>query len=97
MTSLKEKVQHSLFEGREGNKIEELLGSNTEDNVKELLQGIAKYCIPDTLESVHSIYKVLGKAFGNLTRPPNYKKKSSTKLGTLPSYNTKGGSKVVVN
>lgn len=86
-----------MFEGREGNKIEELLGSNTEDNVKELLQGIAKYCIPDTLEIVHSIYKVLGKDFGNLTRPPNYKKRSLTKFVTSPSYDIKGGTKVVVD
>ena len=63
MTSVKEKVQHPLFEGREGTKIKELLRSNAETNVRELLQGNAKYGIPNTLESVDDIYKALGRVF----------------------------------
>ena len=49
------------------------------------------------MESVYDIYKALGRAFGDPTRLLNFKKKYLTKLGTLPSYNTKGGHKVVVD
>ena len=70
---------------------------SAEINVGELLQGNSKYGIPDTLKSVYDIYKALGRAFGDLTRLFNYKKKSLTKLGTLPSYDTKGGTKAVVD
>ena len=86
-----------MFEGREETKIRELLRGNAEYNVRELLQGNAKYGIPDTLESVDDIYKALGRAFGDPTRLLNFKKKYLTKLGTLPSYDTKGGTKVVID
>ncbi len=83
--SVKEKVWHPLFEERE------------ETNVWKLLEGNAKYGIPNTLENVDDIYKALGRAFEDHTRLLNHKRKSLTKLGTLPSYDTKGGTKVVVD
>ena len=86
-----------MFEGRAETKIRELLRGNAETNIKELLKGNVKNYIPDTLENVDDIYKALGRAFGDLTRLLNYKKKSLTKLGTLPSYDTKGGTNVVVD
>ena len=49
------------------------------------------------MESVDNIYKALGKAFWDLTRLLNYKKKSLTKHGALPSYDTKGGTKVAID
>ena len=86
-----------MFEGKEETKIKELLRGNAEIKIKELLKGNVKNYIPDTLENIDDIYKALGRAFGDHTRLLNYKKKSLTKLGALPSYDTKGGTKVVVD
>ena len=96
-TFVKEKVPYPLFEGREETKIKELLRGNAETNARELLQGNVENHIPDTMEIIDDIYKALGRAFGDPTRLLNYKKKYLTKLGALPSYDTKGGTKVVVD
>ena len=63
--------------------------------IKELLQGNAKNHISDSMENIDDIYKALDRAFTDPTRLLNYKKKPLTKLGTIPSYDTKGGTKVV--
>ena len=96
-TSVKEKVQYPLFEGRVETKIKELLRGNAETKIKELLKGNAKNHVPDSMENINDIYKALDRAFGDPTRLLNYKKKSLSKLGDIPSYDTKGGTKVVVD
>ena len=94
MTSIKERVQYPLFKGRERTKIREPLESNAEDDVRELLQGDAKYGIPNTLENVNDIYKALGKVFNDPTKLLNQERKSLTKSGTLLSYDIKGGTSI---
>ena len=65
--------------------------------IRELLRGNAKNLIPDSMENIDNIYKVLDKAFGDPIRLLNYKKQSLSKIGAFPSYNTKGGHKVIVD
>ena len=67
-----------------------------ETKTKELLQGNAKHNIPDSMENIDNIYKALDRAFGDPTNLLNYKKKSLSKVSAFPSYDTKGGHKVVV-
>ena len=43
------------------------------------------------------IYKALDEALGDTTRPLNYEKKSLSKFSAFPSYDTKGGHKLVVD
>ncbi len=105
-----EKVQYPLFEGKDEEcfadfkvKLEKALKHNQTlksakaTKIKELLRGNAKNHIPDSMENIDDIYKALDRAFGDPTRLLNYKKKSLTKLGAIPSYDTKGGPKVVVD
>ena len=65
--------------------------------IKELLRGNAKQHIPDSMENINDIYKALDRAFGDPTRLLNHKKKSLAKLGAMPSYDIKGGPKLVVD
>ena len=109
-TSVTEKVQYPLFEGKDEEcfadfkvKLEKAFKHNQTvksakaTKIKELLRGNAKNHIPDSMENIDDIYKALDRAFGDPTRLLNYKKKSLTKLGAIPSYDTKGGTKVVVD
>ena len=65
--------------------------------IRELLRGNAKNLIPDSVENIDDIYKVLDRAFGDPIRLLNYKKQSLSKIGAFPSYDIKGGHKVIVD
>ena len=109
-TSVTEKVQYPSFEGKDEEcfadfkvKLEKAFKHNQTvksvkaTKIKELLKGNAKNHIPDSMENIDDIYKALDRAFGDPTRLLNYKKKSLSKLGGIPSYDTKGGPKAVVD
>ncbi len=104
-----EKVQYPLFEGKDEEcfadfkvkleaafKHNQTVKSAKATKIKELLRGNAKNYIPDTMENIDEIYKVLDRAFGDPMRLLNYKKKSLSKLGTIPNYDIKGGAKNIV-
>ena len=79
-------------------KLEKVSEHNqTIKSAKELLQGNPRNCILDTLENINDVYKALVEAFGDPTNLLNYKKKSLSKLSAFPSYDIKGGHKLVVD
>ena len=65
--------------------------------IRELLRGNAKNLVPDSVENIDDIYKVLDRAFGDPIRLLDYKKQSLSKIGAFPSYDIKGGHKVIVD
>ena len=86
---MKENVQYPLFEGKDEEcfvdpkvKLEKAFEhyqtaeTAKATKIKELLRGNAKNLIPDSMENIDDIYKVLDKAFGDPMRFLNYKKKS---------------------
>ena len=49
------------------------------------------------MENIDEIYKILDRVFGDPMRLLDYKKKSLFKLGTIPNYDIKGGTKDIVD
>ena len=79
-------------------KLEKVSEHNqTIKSAKELLQGNPRNCILDTLENINDVYKALGEAFGDPTRPLNYEKESLSKLSAFPSYDIKCGHKLALD
>ena len=110
VTSVTEKVHYPLFEGKDEEcfadfkvKLEKAFEHNQTvksakaNKIKELLRGNAKNYIPDTMENIDEIYKILDRVFGDPMRLLDYKKKSLFKLGTIPNYDIKGGAKNIVD
>ena len=109
-TSVTEKVQYPSFEGKDEEcfadfkvKLEKAFKHNQTvksakaTKIKENLKGSAKDHIPDSMEDIDDIYRALDRAFGDPTRLLHFKIKSLSKLGVIPSYNSKAGPKAVVD
>ena len=109
-TAVSEKVLYPTFEGKDDEcfadfkvKMEKAFKHNQTNKsakaslIKESLKGNAKSHIPDSMEDIDDIYKALDRAFGDPTRLLHFKMKSLCKLGSIPSYDNKGGAKAVVD
>ena len=65
--------------------------------LREVLRGSAKKLLPEsTIKTIDDAWADLEKAFGDVERVMNYRKKAIMNFGSLPQHNSKGGYKAQV-
>ena len=65
--------------------------------LREILRGNAKKLVPESMiKTIDEAWADLEKAFGDVERVMNYRKKALMNLGSLPQHNSKGGYKAQV-
>ena len=87
--TFKEKIENAFIQNR-------VKKSSKVSKLRECLKGHARKLVPVNLVDINRAFETLEKAFGHSTRVLNFKINSLKKIGQLPRFGGKGGTKNVV-